>query len=90
MARKRALNIVGDNLRHARRSKGLTQADFVARCQVKGWQLSRETLAKIESGLRRVNDAEVFMLARALSLDVEMLLLSSSDRQLDIARHSSL
>lgn len=88
MARKRVLNIVGSNLRRVRRSLGLTQADIVARCQLMGWQLSRETLAKIETEVRRVNDAEVAMLARAVSTDVEKLLISSRDRQLEIARHS--
>ena len=88
MARKRVLNIVGSNLRRVRRSLGLTQADIVARCQLLGWQLSRETLAKIETEVRRVNDAEVAMLARAVSTDVEKLLISSRDRQLEIARHS--
>lgn len=88
MARKRVLNIIGGNLRQARKRMGLTQFDVVARCQLMGWQLSRETLAKIETEVRRVNDAEVAMLAQAVSIDVGRLLLSSSDRRLEIARHS--
>lgn len=88
MAYKRALNIVGMNLRRLRRSIGLTQSDIAARCQVIGWQLSRETLAKIEAGYRRVNDAEVVMLARVLGKQVEELLIVSNDRLLEIARHS--
>lgn len=88
MARKRVLNIIGANLRRIRKTIGLTQADVVARCQVMGWQLSRETLAKIETEVRRVNDAEVAMLAQAVSADVGTLLVSTSDRRLAIARHS--
>ena len=88
MARKRVLNIIGGNLRRVRKQRGLTQADLVARCQLIGWQLSRETLAKIEAELRRVNDAEVAMLARALGEEVEQLLRSPSARWLEIARHS--
>lgn len=87
MARRRIHNIVGSNLRRVRRSKGLRQVDIVARCQLIGWQLTRETLAKIEADLRRVNDAEVAMLARALALDVEDLLFCPRDQLLDIARH---
>ena len=87
MARKRIQNIVGGNLRRTRRSRGLTQVDVVARCQLLGWQLSRETLAKIEAEMRRVNDAEVAMLARAMGVDVDHLLFGTRDRLLEIARH---
>lgn len=88
MARKRVLNIIGGNLRRIRKDIGFTQADVVARCQLMGWQLSRETLAKIETEVRRVNDAEVAMLALAVSTDVGKLLVSTSDQRLEIARHS--
>ena len=42
------------------------QRDLCARCQVAGFDLSRESLAKIESGFRVVSDAEVVLLAWAL------------------------
>lgn len=88
MARRRILNIIGGNFRRVRKSKGLTQADVVARCQVMGWQLSRETLAKIETEVRRVNDAEVVMLAKAVSVKIDKLLSSTDEQCLFIARHS--
>lgn len=46
---------------------GLPQEAFAARLQLAGWDLSRAGLSKIEAGLRRVNDAEVWVLAQALS-----------------------
>lgn len=39
-----------------------------------GWDLSRETLAKIESQIRWVADFELLCLAAALRVEVEALL----------------
>ena len=39
---------------------------LAARCRRWGWDLSRETLAKIETQLRWVSDFELLCLARAL------------------------
>jgi transcriptional regulator with XRE-family HTH domain len=66
-------NIVGPQIRRFRSEQSLTQEDFVARCGVVGWRLSRGTLAKIEAQVRCVSDAEVFILARALKKDLEQL-----------------
>ena len=59
-------NIIGSKVRHMRSAQGLSQEELAARCNVQGWDISRATLSKIEAGLRRVNDAEVMVLARAL------------------------
>jgi transcriptional regulator with XRE-family HTH domain len=69
----KAQNIVGPQIRRFRNEQDLTQEDFVARCGVLGWRLSRGTLAKIEAQVRCVSDAEVFILARALKKDLEVL-----------------
>ena len=37
------------------------------------WRLSRSTVAKIESQVRCVSDAEVFVLARALRTEIDRL-----------------
>ena len=63
-------NITGATVRKLRVGMELTQDAFAARCQLQGWDLSRETLAKIEGGVRRVNDAEVYMLARVIGCPV--------------------
>lgn len=66
-------NIVGPVVRRVRVEAGLSQEKLAARIQLKGWDLSRGGLSKIEAGLRRVNDAELLMLARALSCGVQDL-----------------
>lgn len=60
-------NIVGPQVRRLRTEVGLSQDAFAAKLQMAGWDLSRAGLSKIEAGLRRVNDAELWMLARTLS-----------------------
>jgi transcriptional regulator with XRE-family HTH domain len=66
-------NIVGPQIRRYRGERDLTQEDFVARCGVQGWHLSRGTLAKIEAQVRCVTDAELAILARALRRPIEQL-----------------
>lgn len=54
-------------------SLGWTQEQFVAKCNLIGWNISRSTLAKIESKVRRVTDIEVQLLAQALKIKIELL-----------------
>ena len=67
------MNVVGPQVRHIRESRGMTQEALAARCNVLKWDISRSTLAKIESQVRRVTDEEVALLARALKVDVKQL-----------------
>jgi transcriptional regulator with XRE-family HTH domain len=60
---------VGPQIRKLRYQQGLTQPMLAARCSRFGWDLSRETLAKIETQLRWVADFELLCLARALRVD---------------------
>lgn len=60
-------NLVGPQVRKLRSNAGLSQDGLAAKLQMAGWDLSRAGLSKIEVGLRRVNDAELWMLARALT-----------------------
>jgi len=64
------MNTVGPRVRQIREQQKLTQEQFVARCNVQGWDISRATLAKIESRVRRVTDFEVLMLAKCLKVEV--------------------
>jgi transcriptional regulator with XRE-family HTH domain len=64
------MNTVGPRVRQIRELQKLTQEQFVARCNVQGWDISRATLAKIESQVRRVTDSEVLFLANCLKVDV--------------------
>ena len=69
-----ALNIVGEKIRRLRTELGLKQHELIAKCQLINWQLSRESLAKVESGIRRVNDAEVCLFAQVLGVKPSTLL----------------
>ena len=67
------LNLVGPQLRRLRRQARLSQAALVARCQVCGYDISRESLAKIEGRARSVTDAEILFLAEALRVSFALL-----------------
>ena len=61
-----ARNVVGPQVRRIRRQQRLSQTALVLRCQLCGFDLSRESLAKVEGGWRVVSDVEVLLLADAL------------------------
>ncbi len=67
------MNLVGPQVRKYRQKQGFTQDDLVARCNLLEWNISRSTLAKIESKVRRVTDKEVALLAKALKINVSEL-----------------
>lgn len=67
-------NIVGPTIRHLREKQSLTQEMFVAKLNLVGWDISRETLAKIESRIRWVADMELIQLAEGLRVDPGELL----------------
>jgi transcriptional regulator with XRE-family HTH domain len=65
-------NIIGPRVRMARQIQEphLTQSSLAERLQLKGWNISRSGVAKIELGLRQVTDIEVVRLAGALNVPV--------------------
>ena len=67
-------NVVGPNVIKYRRLRGWTQAEFVARCQAAGWEISRDVLTTIENRTRWVGDFEIIRLARVLSVPVTDML----------------
>jgi transcriptional regulator with XRE-family HTH domain len=67
------LNKIGPKVRQIRESKGLTQEQLAARCNLLEWDISRGTLAKIESRTRRVTDIEVTLLANSLKVREQKL-----------------
>lgn len=79
-------NLVGLQIRRLRMDAGLSQMAFAARLQLAGWDLSRAGLSKIEAGLRRVNDAELWMLAKTLGVAVTDLYPPKPKGVLDVLR----
>jgi transcriptional regulator with XRE-family HTH domain len=67
-------NIVGPVVRRIRDGKGLTQEALAAKLNCLGWDISRETLAKIESQIRWVADFELVKIAAALETTPQALL----------------
>ena len=66
-------NIVGPVVRRIRYQKGWTQAMLTARCSRAGWDVSENTIAKIEAQIRCVTDKELSALARALNVREQSL-----------------
>jgi transcriptional regulator with XRE-family HTH domain len=66
--------MIGPTLRSLREAEGLTQAELAGRLQLAGWDISRETLAKVESQVRCVTDRELVRFAEALEVEPNELL----------------
>ena len=67
------MNIIGPQVRQLREAQNLTQDQLAAKCNLLEWNISRGTLAKIESQVRRVTDIEVKLLAQALGVEPFMM-----------------
>jgi len=70
---KHRKNIVGPNVRRLRNNQDISQEKLAAKCQLIGWDISREGIAKIESQVRGVSDIELLKLAKALSVHFSVL-----------------
>jgi len=70
---KTALNIVGQQVKKLRNQRGWTQEVFAQKLQLAGWDVSRTSVAKLESGLRWVSDCELLFLAKVLSVRLDEL-----------------
>jgi transcriptional regulator with XRE-family HTH domain len=66
-------NIIGEQLKHLRQSHGLTQDNLAARCASRGWNVSENTITKIETGIRCVTDKELVILTSALRVKMKDL-----------------
>jgi transcriptional regulator with XRE-family HTH domain len=70
-------NIVGTVVRALREKNSLTQAELATKLNLIGWDVSRDTLAKIEAQIRCVSDFEMPVLAISLGIDpLELLRLA--------------
>lgn len=66
-------NCIGRNLARLRLSIGWTQEGLAREAQLSGWDLDRSTVSKIEAGLRRVYDQEIWHLSRLLKCEMSAL-----------------
>ncbi len=67
------MNLIGPRVRQLREKQQLTQEELATKCNLFEWDISRGTLAKIESQVRRVTDEEAALLAKALKVEINAL-----------------
>lgn len=67
------MNTIGPKIRFFREENKWTQDELAAQCHLLGWDISRGTLAKIESQVRRITDNEVELIAKVLNISVQQL-----------------
>jgi len=79
-------NIAGREIHRLRLQRGMTQEAFAAALQVQGFDISRNTLAKIESGIRCVSDIEIVVIAGVLGCPPSDLLVRNFGECLRLIR----
>ena len=67
------LNLIGPQVRKWRSKKGWSQQALAAKLQLKGWNISRDSLASLELQRRRVPDCELIFLSRTLGVTLNQL-----------------
>jgi transcriptional regulator with XRE-family HTH domain len=66
-------NLIGLQVKKWREKKGWSQEKLAAKLQLRGWNISRDSLASLELQRRRVPDCEMLYLARVLGVRLESL-----------------
>jgi transcriptional regulator with XRE-family HTH domain len=67
-------NLIGKQVILARKAAGLSQEALAGQCQRIGWDLSRDVLARIETGIRGISDKEMAIFSNVLKVPVQDLL----------------
>ena len=70
----KTLNLIGPQVRRIRSSRGWSQDLLATKLQICGWDVSRVTVAKIESRGHRVDDVQILFLAEVLGVEPVKLL----------------
>ena len=75
----RKKNIIGINIRQARKKSHVTQMDLAAQLQLLGLRIDRSAVAKIEVGIRPISDIEIIAIARVLNIPVPSIFEESDE-----------
>ena len=67
-------NISGERIREARLRLRLSQAELAAKMQVEGIILERDSISRVEKGVRFIPDYEIPLFAKVLNVSVDWLL----------------
>lgn len=68
--RRNDRNLIGKAVMTIRTNQKLTQEDLAGRLAAVGWNVSRDTVQRIESGQREVTDIDLRFLAKGLRVPV--------------------
>ena len=66
-------NICGERIAEAHKKQGLTQENFAAKLQVEGVIVERDSISRIEIGIRFVADYELLVLCKILKVSPDYL-----------------
>ena len=66
-------NVYGSQIARFRYEQGLSQSDLATKCQLIGWDVSRDIIARIEGQVRWVGDFELAALSKALGIGITEL-----------------
>ncbi len=64
---------MGKNIQTTRMKRNMTQADLVIKMQLKGSNMSRSTLANIESGRRNIRASDLRIIKEILAVEYDEL-----------------
>lgn len=70
--------VIGDNVKHLRESAGWTQGQLVDRLRRSGLEISRSSIAWLETGRREPGTAELLVLAQVFEVPVHELVSSEA------------
>lgn len=66
-------NLVGANIERLRKSRGISQQDFIAKIQVEGVDINPTSYSKLEGQTRIATDKELYAIAKILEISVDSL-----------------
>ena len=66
-------NLVGRNIEHLRKDRGIKQKDFIAKMQVMGCDINPTSYSKLEGQIRNATDKEIHVISKILNVPMEDL-----------------
>lgn len=72
-ARNKHLNLCGPTIRRLRCNRGWSQSQLALKCQLAGWDASRDIVARIEMKCRAVSDIDLVNLGKIFGVSIDEL-----------------
>lgn len=72
-------NLVGRNIEHLRKEKGIKQKDFIAQIQIMGCDMNPTSYSKLEGQVRSATDKEIYAISKILNVAMEKLFEKTCD-----------